>query len=266
MKIKSNLKKVIGRNSFCGPAALSAVFGIPTHDASRYVREANGKTYAIRGMYHSEMLKTLDAHDIKYSYRKYKKNERLTINKLLPELPAGLFIISASKHFIAYDSQTKTFADSGTYKAKKPLPIDKHPHPRAKVVAVFHIKGGAILALPKTAPKIIGKPASFKQVFDAYSTTGLKDDYVYATDSIYEKVGSETAAHDMDDDYYLTVDRDNPESVHAAAIHYLGCDDEPSAIMKAIINDAICFDIEMLPAKDYEALKTIRLIAGKHNL
>lgn len=215
------------------------------------------------GLWNHELEKTLSENDISFESEKFLKTARPTINAFFEEMKTGIYIISASQHYIAYDADSGTFADNGNYKAKKPLPIDKHPHPRAKVKWYCRITGGNIQPIQKTT-KIQGKPESFEQLFDAYANDTLKEEVSARWEQISENVTSADAVHDIGDDFYKNVDADCGVSVNNAIAYWLECETTVDAITYAVMEDVLNMDI--LSDEEKRNITTLKMLAGKHKL
>ena len=53
------LHRITGRAKKCGPAAISAIAGVPTHEAAAVIRRLSGR-YAVNGVYMDEIAAALE--------------------------------------------------------------------------------------------------------------------------------------------------------------------------------------------------------------
>ena len=135
------LHRITGRAVKCGPAAISAIAGVPTHDAAAVIRRLFDRP-AVNGVYIDELAAALEefgwAPDYalrhpKYRERRYARREEvwqrifadvpfevraITLATFLDPGPAGAWAISASSHFVAYADGF--VADSGAWFSRNP--------------------------------------------------------------------------------------------------------------------------------------------------
>ena len=113
------LHRITGRATKCGPSAISAIAGVPTHEAAALAEFCWTPDYALR-------------HP-KYRNRRFARREpewerifagipfdqrAVTLGTFLDPAPAGTWAISASNHFVAYADGF--VADSGAWFSRKP--------------------------------------------------------------------------------------------------------------------------------------------------
>lgn len=160
------LHKVIGKNRYCGPAAISAIFNIPTHQASKMVREVTGNPY-VKGIYNSELIKALTNNGIEVV--KFETPLRPTLSKAVSLLEPGAYIVNVTRHYLAVDTQSWQWADN---KYKKPRSLDDLAKPRSRVHYVIKIESGTIAREVPPPPK--PKPTCWQDLFDNYASDALK--------------------------------------------------------------------------------------------
>ena len=130
------LHRITGRAVKCGPAAISAIAGVPTHEAAAVIRRLFDRP-SVNGVYTDELAAALGefgwAPDYalrhpKYCERRYARLESkwrrifaevpfdvraVTLGTFLDTAPAGTWTISAGNHFVAYADGF--VADSGAW-------------------------------------------------------------------------------------------------------------------------------------------------------
>ena len=137
------LHRITGRAVKCGPAAISAIAGVPTHEAAAVIRRLFDRP-SVNGVYTDELAAALEefgwAPDYalrhpKYRERRFARREEvwerifadvpfevraITLGTFLDPAPAGTWAISAGNHFVAYADGFVT--DSGAWFSRKPVP------------------------------------------------------------------------------------------------------------------------------------------------
>ena len=135
------LHRITGRALKCGPAAISAIAGVPTHETAAVIRRLFDRP-AVNGVYIDELAAALGefgwAPDYamrhpKYRERRFARREEvwerifsdvpfevraITLGTFLEPAPPGTWAISASNHFVAYADGF--VADSGAMFSRKP--------------------------------------------------------------------------------------------------------------------------------------------------
>ncbi len=135
------LHRITGRAVKCGPAAISAIAGVPTHEAAAVIRRLFDRP-AVNGVFIDELAAAL--HEFgwtpecairhpNYRDRRFARRacewERLfagvpsrvravTLGTFLDAAPAGTWAVSASNHFVACAGGF--VADSGAWFSRKP--------------------------------------------------------------------------------------------------------------------------------------------------
>ena len=137
------LHRITGRATKCGPAAISAIAGVPTHEAAAVIRRLYDRP-SVNGVHIDELAAALEAFGFvpdfalrhpKYRERRFARRdevwERLfaelpyqlravTLGTFLDAAPAGTWAISAGNHFVAYADGF--VSDSGAWLSRKPRP------------------------------------------------------------------------------------------------------------------------------------------------
>ena len=135
------LHKITGRAIKCGPSAISAIAGVPTHEAAAVIRRLFDR-HAVNGVYMDELAAALHEfgwepdHALrhpKYRDRRYARREAVwerifadipfdlravTLSTMLDVAPSGTWAISARNHLVAYSDGF--VADSGAWFSRKP--------------------------------------------------------------------------------------------------------------------------------------------------
>ena len=135
------LHRITGRAVKCGPAAISAIAGVPTHQAAAVIRRLFDRP-SVNGVYTDELAAALEefgwAPDYAIRHPKYRNRrfarqkevwERIfdgvpfdvraiTLGTFLDPALSGTWAISASSHFVAYADGF--VADSGAWFSRKP--------------------------------------------------------------------------------------------------------------------------------------------------
>ena len=137
------LHRITGRATKCGPSAISAIAGVPTHEASAVIRRLFDRP-SVNGVFIDELAAALAEfgwaphyalRHPKYRDRRYARREEvwerifagipfderaITLRTFLDPAPAGTWAISAGSHFVAYADGF--VADSGAWLSRKPRP------------------------------------------------------------------------------------------------------------------------------------------------
>ena len=135
------LHRITGRAVKCGPAAISAISGVPTHEAAAVIRRLFDRP-SVNGVHTDELAAALEEFGFvpdyamrhpKYRERRYARREEVwerifadvpyevravTLGTFLDPAPAGTWAISAGNHFVAYADGF--VADSGAWFSRKP--------------------------------------------------------------------------------------------------------------------------------------------------
>ena len=139
----NRLHRIRGRNTYCGPAALSALADISTDDAARRIRDITGDR-AIRGVSPRDLhaaAKTFGLrlrwteysridHEASRMYRRIVRIEYIpappTLGRYLKDAPPGRHVIAVTGHYIVAAKDREgavTLADSLN---RRPMPDVAH--------------------------------------------------------------------------------------------------------------------------------------------
>lgn len=252
---KTGLHKVIGRNRYCGPAAISALFGIPTHEAAADIRETCGID-RVMGLYNSQMQKYLDSKGVKYEVEKTKT----TVGAC--NFGDGLYICNSSRHYWALSVRNgvKFFADSGAYKAKKARSFDEFPHKKAKLKMFIKIDESTMHLIQRKPKKQSDgfKPTTFKELFDRHASEGVKF-------SVQQTV----AWANNDCSYCEEHCLDNPaEYVESVIKHHGHFGNSPAALEPMFVLFRISREVfEYIYTDEEKAnVRTLLMLAGRYKL
>ena len=135
------LHRITGRATKCGPSAISAIAGVPTHEAAAVIRRLFDR-HAVNGVFIDELTAALEEfgwtpdyalRHPKYRERCHARREEVwdrifadvpfevravSLGTFLDPAPTGTWAISASNHFIAYADGF--VADSAAWFSRKP--------------------------------------------------------------------------------------------------------------------------------------------------
>ncbi len=135
------LHRITGRATKCGPSAISAIVGVPTHEAAAVIRRLFDRP-SVNGVFIDELASVLEefgwAPDYavrhpKYRNRRFARREEvwerifagvpfderaITLGTFLDPAPTGTWAVSAGNHFVAYADGF--VADSGAFFSRKP--------------------------------------------------------------------------------------------------------------------------------------------------
>ena len=137
------LHRITGRATKCGPSAISAIAGVPTHEAAAVIRRLFDRP-SVNGVHIDELAAALEAFGFvpdsalrhpKYRERPFARREEVwerlfaelpyqlravTLGTFLDAAPAGTWAISAGNHFVALSDGF--VPDSGAWLSRKPRP------------------------------------------------------------------------------------------------------------------------------------------------
>lgn len=135
------LHRITGRATKCGPSAISAIAGVPTHEAAAVIRRRFDRP-SVNGAFIDELAAALAEfgwapdHAVRhpnYRNRRFARREdvwhrifggvpfdvrAIALGTFLDPAPAGTWAISAGNHFVAYADGF--VADSGAWFSRKP--------------------------------------------------------------------------------------------------------------------------------------------------
>ena len=134
------LHRITGRATKCGPSAISAIAGVPTHEAAAVIRRLFDRP-SVNGVFIDELAAALEefgwAPDYavrhpKYRNRRFARREEvwerifagvpfderaIALGTFLDPAPSGTWAISAGNHYVAYADGF--VADSGAWFNRK---------------------------------------------------------------------------------------------------------------------------------------------------
>ena len=137
------LHRITGRATKCGPSAISAIAGVPTHEAAAVIRRLFDRP-SVNGVFVDELAAALEefgwtpdyaVRHPKYRNRRFARRESewerifagvpfderaITLGTFLDSAPSGTWAISAGNHFVAYADGF--VADSGAWLSRKHRP------------------------------------------------------------------------------------------------------------------------------------------------
>ena len=150
------LHRITGRATKCGPCAVSAITGIPTHTVAAVIRLATGRK-AVNGTsaFELDMAMAEFGWDIAEAGHTAKAPQWAkawqgfgltpeiitprTLASFLDTAPDGHWIIACANHWIAYAGGT--VADSGFWFDRKPQPWTRQsPNRRSRVKALMRFE------------------------------------------------------------------------------------------------------------------------------
>ena len=135
------LHRITGRAVKCGPAAISAIAGVPTHEAAAVIRRLFDRP-SVNGVFIDELAAALAEFGWTPDFalrhpncrnRRFARREAvwerifgevpfevraITLGTFLDAAPAGTWAVSASHHFVAYGKGE--VADSGAWFSRRP--------------------------------------------------------------------------------------------------------------------------------------------------
>ncbi len=137
------LHRITGRATKCGPSAISAIAGVPTHEAAAVIRRLFDRP-SVNGVFTDELAAALEAFGFvpdfalwhpKHRERRHARRDEvwerifadvpfevraIALGTFLDPAPSGTWAISAGNHFVVYSDGFA--ADSGAWLSRKPRP------------------------------------------------------------------------------------------------------------------------------------------------
>ena len=148
------LHRITGRAVKCGPAAISAIAGVPTHEAAAVIRRLFDRR-AVNAVFIDELAAALRdfgwapeyaLRHPNYRERRFARREEvwerifaavpfdvraMTVGTFLDAAPSGTWAISASNHFVAYgDERVADIRRLVLAQANPLVPREPRPRPR----------------------------------------------------------------------------------------------------------------------------------------
>ena len=126
------LHRIVGRAGKCGPCAMSAVTGLPTHDCAALLREVAGRRQ-IHGVHEAELVAAMALAGWRCARAIHPCGARPTIAGWLRDHDtfAHPFILVVRNHYVALGAGQ--VADSGWLFSRRPMPVATAPHRRVRV-------------------------------------------------------------------------------------------------------------------------------------
>ena len=126
------LHRIVGRAGKCGPSAMAAVTGLPTHDCAALLREVTGRKQ-IHGVVSYELMAAMTLAGWRSDRTIHPRAARPTLAAWLPghDTFAASFVLVVRHHFIAVGADE--VADSGWMFERRPQPLATAPHRRVRV-------------------------------------------------------------------------------------------------------------------------------------
>ena len=126
------LHRVLGRAGKCGPSAMAAVTGLPTHECAALLREVTGRTQ-IHGVQAYELMAAMALAGWRCDRTLHRGAARPTLAAWLRDHDtfADSFVLVVRHHFVAVGSGE--IADSGWMFSRRPQPVATAPHRRVRV-------------------------------------------------------------------------------------------------------------------------------------
>ena len=126
------LHRIAGRARKCGPSAMSAVTGLPTHDCAALLREATGRSQ-IHGVHSYELAAAMALAGWRCRHVVHRRADRPTLAAWLRshDTFAASYVLVVRRHFIALGAGE--VADSGWMYDRLPVPVAGAPHRRVRV-------------------------------------------------------------------------------------------------------------------------------------
>ena len=126
------LHRIVGRAGKCGPSAIAAVTGLPTHDCAALLREVTGRQQ-IHGVHGYELMAAMSLAGWHCERRLHRPAERPTLAAWLDahDTFAHSFVLVVRHHFVAIGNGE--IADSGWMYERRPQPVATAPHRRVRV-------------------------------------------------------------------------------------------------------------------------------------
>jgi hypothetical protein len=92
---------ITGFNTFCGPAVLSALFGITTDEAAAWVRRISPWRKQVRGIYTRELLQLVREQEWETILMPpYCRSVKTLLKVNRADYPSGIYLLNITGHFI----------------------------------------------------------------------------------------------------------------------------------------------------------------------
>ncbi|MCY4029665.1 MAG: hypothetical protein OXH75_25540 [Acidobacteria bacterium] len=126
------LHRIVGRARKCGPSAMAAVTGLPTHDCAALLREVTGSSQ-IHGVRQDDLVAAMALAGWHCERAAHPRSARPTLAAWLRghDTFAHPFILVVRNHYVALGGGE--VADSGWLYRRRPMPVAGAPHRRVRV-------------------------------------------------------------------------------------------------------------------------------------
>ena len=130
------LHPIVGRAGKCGPCAMSAVTGLPTHDCAALLRRVTGRSQ-IHGVHQHELVAAMAVAGWRCEHVAHPLRARPTLAAWLRDHDtfAAAFVLVVRNHYVALGDGE--IADSGWLYDRRPRPVATAPHRRVRVHATI---------------------------------------------------------------------------------------------------------------------------------
>lgn len=137
MRLAKKLHPITGRNTYCGPAAVSAIAGVTSDMAAALFREYTERAQC-RWVFDNEtsvVLASLGYRMLRQD--SFKKGERPTLNRWLDKRENfdAVYLVNVTSHYVIVCG--RTFADSSR---RRGCNVADMPKPRARVIQSWLIE------------------------------------------------------------------------------------------------------------------------------
>ena len=126
------LHRVVGRARKCGPCAMSAVTGLPSHECAALLREVTGSTQ-IHGVRQRDLIAAMALAGWGCERDIHPRRARPTLAAWLRghDTFAHPFVLVVRNHYVALAAGE--IADTGWLFSRRPMPVPTAPHRRVRV-------------------------------------------------------------------------------------------------------------------------------------
>ena len=141
------LHRIVGRARKCGPSAMAAVTGLPTHDCAALLREVTGLDQ-IHGVHQRDLVAAMARAGWRCERAPHPRNARPTLAAWLRDHDtfAQPFILVVRNHYVALGDGE--IADSGWLYDRRPMPVATAPHRRIRVRETIACRPSAAASRP----------------------------------------------------------------------------------------------------------------------
>ena len=132
----TKLHPAIGKNRYCGPAALSIITGLSTDECAKVLREVSGRRaiYGIGSHYMIQAMQRLGVDHVRRDADTSCDPSCIGIGRTLAvwmtAAPVSRYLLVITGHYVVCDTQSGMVCDNGTV---YPLAIDRYRKARKHV-------------------------------------------------------------------------------------------------------------------------------------